>query len=416
MQGLLDFVRTPEGQGLLSAVAGGMASARRGAPVNSIGRGLLAGVQGYGNALDRQQQEQDSAVTRQFRDLQIKSAQQQMKDRELQAASLDALNPQLVATQTALAGGGGPTVANASKIQPVDPMRQQLFGLVRSGAIPVSEYLKMTGPKETKVKDYQQVRNADGTVSIVGLTEDGRVVNTSQTPFVKPEVRDFGGSIRGIDPVTGQVVTYGDKTISPDAKASNAVSWANVNLARERLNFDKTAPRGVLDPERGLLVDPRTGEARPVTMDGKPVAPKQSSEVKKEILSINQQRAAIDGAIEAVKKTPSGFSLGRGVAGSTQIGESLAGRTESKDETIARGYVFNNVSRIINERAGAAQSAQELARLNSFLPATTDNAEQIVNKLEGFKQYLIDMERGTLGGGASPPAAPRGDFKILSVE
>jgi hypothetical protein len=29
------------------------------------------------------------------------------------------------------------------------------------------------------------------------------------------------------------------------------------------------------------------------------------------------------------------------------------------------------------------------------LPSTTDNADQIVSKLKGFKQYLKDLESGT---------------------
>jgi hypothetical protein len=53
MNGLLDFLKTPEGQGLLSATFGGLAGARRGAPLNSIGRAGLAGLAGYSGALDR---------------------------------------------------------------------------------------------------------------------------------------------------------------------------------------------------------------------------------------------------------------------------------------------------------------------------------------------------------------------------
>jgi hypothetical protein len=54
MNGLLDFAKTPEGQGLLAAVAGGLAGARRGTPVNNLGRGGLAGIAGYNNALQVQ--------------------------------------------------------------------------------------------------------------------------------------------------------------------------------------------------------------------------------------------------------------------------------------------------------------------------------------------------------------------------
>lgn len=80
--GLLDFIRTPEGQGLLSAVAGGMAGARSGTPWNNVGRGLLSGVAGYGNAIDQQRQEQqlgllakDRAQMQEMRGLQMTQMQ-----------------------------------------------------------------------------------------------------------------------------------------------------------------------------------------------------------------------------------------------------------------------------------------------------------------------------------------------------
>ena len=144
-----------------------------------------------------------------------------------------------------------------------------------------------------------------------------------------------------------------------------------------------------------MLVNPRTSEATPIMAGGKPLEPKLSSEQSKDITAINQQRATIDGAIVDVQKNKSAFSFGRGVAQNLPYGESIAGRFEKPEDTQARAYVFNNVSAVIKERAGTAQSAQELTRLNSFLPATTDNAKQIVAKLEGFKQYLNDLEKGT---------------------
>lgn len=52
--GLLEFIKTPEGQGLLATVFGGLAGAQRGQPLNSIGRAGMSGLTGYGNALDRQ--------------------------------------------------------------------------------------------------------------------------------------------------------------------------------------------------------------------------------------------------------------------------------------------------------------------------------------------------------------------------
>ena len=57
--GLLNFFQSPGGQGLLSAVAGYAAGARRGTPVNNIGRGLLSGVSGYQGAQQEQLKQQE---------------------------------------------------------------------------------------------------------------------------------------------------------------------------------------------------------------------------------------------------------------------------------------------------------------------------------------------------------------------
>lgn len=56
--GLLSFLNSAAGQGLLSAVGSGLLGARRGAPLNAIGAGLLGGVQGYAQAQDNQIQQQ----------------------------------------------------------------------------------------------------------------------------------------------------------------------------------------------------------------------------------------------------------------------------------------------------------------------------------------------------------------------
>jgi hypothetical protein len=156
-----------------------------------------------------------------------------------------------------------------------------------------------------------------------------------------------------------------------------------------------------------MLVNPRTSEATPIMAGGQPLPSKLSTEQSKDITAINQQRATINGAIDAVQKNKSAFSFGRGVAQNLPYGESLAGRFEKPEDTQARAYVFNNVSAVIKERAGTAQSAQELTRINSFLPATTDNADQVISKLKGFNQYIDDLEKGTRVPTSKKPDAPK---------
>lgn len=77
MAGLLDFVKTPEGQGLLSAAFGGLAGARRGAPVNTLGVAGLAGMNGYSNALERQ-------TTDQYRGMQAQQIQANLAQKKRQ--------------------------------------------------------------------------------------------------------------------------------------------------------------------------------------------------------------------------------------------------------------------------------------------------------------------------------------------
>lgn len=94
VEGLLSFLKTPEGQGLLSAGAGYMANASRTTPVNSIGRGALTGLLGYGQAMDRQDRSTQEAQERQIRAMQLKKAQDELTTTEgIRAAARNAYTP-----------------------------------------------------------------------------------------------------------------------------------------------------------------------------------------------------------------------------------------------------------------------------------------------------------------------------------
>lgn len=237
------------------------------------------------------------------------------------------------------------------------------------------------------------------------------VVNTGGvTQFV--QTPGLGGA-----PTVAQTFT---NTQSPDnaatvAQQAAATAQRAQEAAAARAQAERHFQAGLNAPEyketeQGIVALPKrlapgqVPTATPVAgPDGKPLPGKMSEKQKGELMSINQQRSVIDGALAAVKKTPSAFSATRGLAtmGGT-LTESAAGKfMDTDDERQARSYVFNNVSKVINERAGAAQSAQELARLRAFLPGETDNADQITSKFKAFKTYLNDLERGTRGSGGS---------------
>jgi len=80
-----DFIKTPEGQGLLSGVMGYAANARQGTPWNNLGRGGLAGLSGYAGALDRQQQLAEAEQMKKFRDMQAQQMKMQVDAAKRQA-------------------------------------------------------------------------------------------------------------------------------------------------------------------------------------------------------------------------------------------------------------------------------------------------------------------------------------------
>ena len=227
--------------------------------------------------------------------------------------------------------------------------------------------------------------------------------------FTLPE-----GSIRFVtmpDGSTKQIAAGGQKIRAPlqvdigtHIEFRDSVDPTKV-LARVPKSQMPTAGQVVETKDGPVLVNTRTAEGQPITVGGKPIEPKLSTEQNKDILAINQQRATINGAIADVQANKSAFGFKRGIAQNLPYGESIAGRFETPEQTQARAYVFNNVSAVIKERAGTAQSAQELTRLNSFLPATTDSADQIISKLKGFNQYLDDLEKGTRQPTSKPSAS-----------
>lgn len=179
MSGLLNFFSTPQGQGLLGAVAGGMAGARRGAPINSIGRGLLGGVASFGNALDRDQQaqqfaaqEQDRQQGRALREMQIAQAKTQMEREQGQQAWRQGL-PEVVkqATENTYgAGDEGPTMT------PADPS-----ALTRYAMDPRSPYAD-------KILESQLFPKAPETITVGNVVLDKR---TMKPVYEAPEKIDY---------------------------------------------------------------------------------------------------------------------------------------------------------------------------------------------------------------------------------
>jgi hypothetical protein len=131
-----------------------------------------------------------------------------------------------------------------------------------------------------------------------------------------------------------------------------------------------------------------------VNVTGKP-----TTQMQNDLLGIRQQRGAIAGAIRAANANPKafGFQQGAGDQFGGELGAAMANWVRDPQNSAARSFVLNNVSAIINERAGSAQSAQELSRLRGFLPSETDDVGKITAKFNAFLDYLDEKEAATRG-------------------
>ena len=115
MPGLLEFLNTPAGLGLLSGVAGYAAGARRGTPVNNVGRGLVTGLSGYADAQQQLRADSENALTQQFRQMQMDQMAQTIADAKARRdAAAGAMQDVSKPTQYAV---GGQTFSDPQQAQ-----------------------------------------------------------------------------------------------------------------------------------------------------------------------------------------------------------------------------------------------------------------------------------------------------------
>jgi hypothetical protein len=210
-------------------------------------QGLSGGLLGYQNAMAEAKKAKQMEEMRQMQVQQKQMAMEQARHAQAKQTAIEQAYRGALRTpeQMAMAKHGGPTVAAAGAAQGMAPGLDKtalIQGLMQADPMAAAQMLQ---PKQAKIKDYKEIRMPDGSVQIVGFDEFGKPVDTGRTPFKAEEVRDFGGHMVGVDPITGKARKIGDKSQSPDSKASNALGWANYGLAGERLKLDKESAGGL---------------------------------------------------------------------------------------------------------------------------------------------------------------------------
>ncbi len=237
MDGLLDFVKTPEGQGLLAAAFGAAATAGRGGPVNTLGAAGLSGIAGYSAA-----------------------SSNALKN---QKAQLLQLQRQTIPTLYGKDADGNTTFdwqqASALGLQPDD----------------IAKYAQLPNSTKSKVARTVEVPGANGSKQTMQYDEYGRPVGQAIESYVAPQLVDTGATKQFAIPTAGQSFTV---SMSPAEQAANARGWAGVNNQRQQNsilqdanNINRMAQRvQVVQGADGqsYLIDKGTGQARPAQVVG----------------------------------------------------------------------------------------------------------------------------------------------------
>lgn len=398
--GLLSFLNSPAGQGLLGTVAGALAGG--GNARQNVGRGLLTGLQAYGGAQDQQRLDARNARQDQFMGLQMDA----MKRQQSMAEAAQAAQQQ---RQNYL-GSVGQVTSPKVGAQPnqFDPMRY--IGMGGS----VDEAKALSGSQnwgKSAVKNYNEVRMPDGSVQIVGFDEFGGQVKTGAQPFKAPEFRDLGGKQVAIDPVTMQPVWTGAKTMTPGEAASNAVARANLAISQQRLALDRSQAAQPQFKDGQWVVPPRDMKPGETRGTAATQAVKDANDV---LAMVKQARDIIPNA------TGSYFG-----AGADQVARAFGGST---DGSVAAAKLKALQGALIAKmpKMSGPQSDKDAARYEEAIgrlgDPTVPNAEKsaALDVVEEIQTRYASGQGGTNSGGTVRQGGASGSWgggaKFLGFE
>lgn len=261
MPGLLDFFTSQDPaqqQGLLGATA---ALLRAGGPsLRPISTG-----QGIADALDAYQQGTLGAQQQALGGLRLKGLQAELDEQERkrkreidfeQAARDSVLTPE----QEAMAGGGGPTLANLAKIPQMqggfdaNSFLNRTMGIDPLRALEYAQKLKKTGP-EFDTKPQTGV-DANGLAFQYIVAKDGTMKRLDGVlPRDEMKLANLGGKDVAYNPFALTAGQTFQRTMTPDGAAAD-------RRARERLDFDKSqVGKPTFNAEAGGFITPPTAES-----------------------------------------------------------------------------------------------------------------------------------------------------------
>ena len=395
LDGFSEFARTPEGQGLLAATFGGLASAQRGAPINSLGRAGLAGLTGYGNAQDRDLQAARAEQQRKYQEQVMAHTQMQMD-----AAKRDAER------KATIDAGMGKFFTPAQKAMPalpsMDGMLPQEF---RTGAAPM-------GAQEAKPADF----DAGGAAQF--LAQNGDYKEAFNLMPKAPEAFTLG---------EGQTRYIGDKIVAkgPEKQPAMPSAIQEYNFAKGQ-GYPGTFEQWSTSQKKAGATNVST---RVDTKMGDSLASQVGPMVKDTYTAAQGAVQQTDAAARIIKAVDSGKIIAGPLSGGrlkiAQVGQLLGVTGKDDAETIARSRdVIRGLSEMtlkgrqqmtgqgaITESEGALAEKANSGNIEDLTPA---EIKQLARASARASKFAYEQHQDNLRNLNSDPATAKlgGFYKV----
>ncbi len=355
MAGLLDFINTPEGQGLLAGAFGGLAGARRGTPFNNVGRAGMAGLLGYGNAQERLGLDADK---------QFKLAQQARQKQEwAKSDKIDGLAAQyMLPGQSAMPATPG--TAGVNSALPPD---------LQIGALPGMPARQATAPRFDATGYGQALMGIDPTKGVAFQQSMAK-----DTPFNKLDVKDFTPeSVRAFSSDGGRNYALLQPRTKMEVNAATGQVFDPFNIKAGTVMRDPNKPFGVGDDGSAV-----------------PNMPFQAFELSKAKSGAARTDIRIDN------------KMGEGLA--KEIGPMLKDSASAADGAVKQIYAADQITKAVDSNkmyagtgAGIRLTAAQVADTLGLGGNTT--SEKIANTrqtVQGLAQLTLQGRQQMRGQGA----------------
>lgn len=381
MAGLLDFINTPAGQGLLSGIASYAMNAQRGTPVNNIGRGLAGGLAGYTGAKEQISKDSENALTRQYKKLQMDEIARKLAEQKAQQEWK----------------AGLPQIMDQAKTKPFEAdnaFGEDLGNLVQQGdPQAVQEY--MMRPESPYADDLIKQQIIPDKPQLVTVYEDGRPMQK----WVRPG--ESGGVTVGMgktdSSALGKLIAERDSLPEGHparAMYNQAIQKSATHAPASQLNNYGSPVAGVGPDGQPVFFQPSKGGGAPTIVPGiTPTPPKPTPPTGEE-----NTAAGYLGRMKAAEKLIGGLTggeptVGTSIAGSVPfIGDYVQRKAMNATQQQYKQASDDWIRAKLRKESGAVIADAEMLReYQTYFPQPGDEPTTIKQKAMARRQAEEQM-------------------------